>query len=76
MKTDKIRDIVGSILGIVGVIVWFVETWSFGWNATAKSKEEVILNMVAWSLIVIGFFVRPTRVENNPTNITTNKVEL
>jgi hypothetical protein len=75
MKTDKVRDIVGSVVGIVGVIVWFVETWSFGWNSTPKTKEEVILNMVGWCLIVIGFFIRPTRVDNSPTNINTNNVE-
>lgn len=44
------------IIALAGFVLWFVETWYFGWNETAQSAAERALDMVSLWLIVWGTF--------------------
>lgn len=39
---------------LVGVVLWILETWYFGWNAEAGSVAESILDTISTILIVWG----------------------
>lgn len=59
----------------VGVVVWFVETWYFGWNLTAQSRAEVVWDYIVAALMLIGFLLafrvmRRDRALNPPTGRT------
>lgn len=38
----------------LGLVVWFIETWAFGWNATSHSDAESFWDSVSAILIFWG----------------------
>lgn len=43
-----------TALALFGFVLWIAETDYFGWNATAQSTAESILDTISWLLIVWG----------------------
>lgn len=54
-STQRHRVRIGPWFIGLGVVVWFVETWWFGWNLTAQSRAEFVWDMIAVGLIGLGF---------------------
>jgi len=38
----------------LGIVLWILETALFGWNTTAQSAPEMILDVLSWLLIIWG----------------------
>ena len=43
-----------TLLATIGFTLWLTETAYFGWNETAQSTPESILDTIAWLFIVWG----------------------
>lgn len=40
---------------LAGLALWLAETWAFGWNETAQSVPEKMLDAVSLFLVLYGF---------------------
>lgn len=65
------REKIALILFIVGVIWWFAENAYFGWNRQPESALEGIADFMVWVFWGLGFFIKPTRIENTKIEHTT-----
>lgn len=75
----KISKKVGySLLVVVGIILWWVETAYFGWNTKAESTIEGMLDSTAWIFIIWGVIghISTNLTIQKVTNISTDKVTL
>lgn len=62
----------------IGFIIWFAETAYFGWNETAQSAAERILDMLSLILIywgVIGDIAANLQI-NKTVNVKAETVEI
>lgn len=62
MSRNK-REKLAMAMAVSGVFFWFMETWYFGFNLRAMTPQEVAADTLALGVIIIAFFIRPTRME-------------
>ena len=43
-----------ELLMFSGWIIWFIESWVFGWNDEACCALERVLDIISWFMIVYG----------------------
>jgi len=50
-----------DLIALLGLLVWFVGSWYFGWNAVAETNGEEYTDTIGAILMIYGFlnsFVR------------------
>jgi len=66
-----------KVLAIAGVILWVSETAYFGWNKTAQSSMENMLDVISHIMIfwgIVGDITQNLTIQKiNKTEITTEK---
>jgi hypothetical protein len=68
------RELISILLVVFGLLFYLVSNFYFGWNKEAQSVLEHICDWTIIASILLGFILKPIRVEKHYKTINTEKV--